>query len=432
MADEILSGLQRPVIPPRAYRVEDFGAVGDGQTDDRAAIQKTINVANREGGGRILLGFGKTYFCAGSLVLKSHCEVHLPENSRICFSSDPDDYTPLVLTRWEGTECFNYSPMIYAYQAENIALTGSGCIEGGDEIFREWRPLEKKHNKALREMGKAGVPLSQRVFGPGHYLRPSLVQFFGCQRVLLEGLSLRKSPFWMVHLVSCLEVTATGLDLESENLNNDGIDIESSGHVLVEKCRFQTGDDCIVIKSGRDEEGWRLGRPSQSILIRKNHISGHNALSIGSEMSGGVRKVLMTDNTLEKVRSALYFKSSTYRGGVVEDVSIKNTTVGHSEKGLIRFVTNYQGQSDGQNFPVFRNFTIEDLKAREVGEVFEIKGHPQEPIRDVTIRRVEVENLTGQRDITDQDLCLAVAQNYAERITLEEVTLAGKPIRVVE
>ena len=424
----LIDAIEEPHIPSRRFQVEDFGAVADGKTDSRPAIMEAIRVANKTGGGRICLGKG-SWFCKGPLHLLSNIELHLKEGATLVFSEEPKAYLPHVLTRWEGTEVYNYSPFIYAYQAVNVAVTGQGVLNGNTRnTFGTWREKQQPGKKRLREMGAQQVPVYRRVFGEGHYLRPSMIQFFACSQVKVEGITIIDSPFWVVHLVATTHAAVRGITVDSRRLNNDGVDVESSSNVLIEHNRFTTGDDAIVIKSGRDQDGWRIGRPSERIVIRNNFMEGHNALAIGSEMSGGVRHVFMEDNELGHVRGSLYFKANQDRGGVVEHIWIRNITIRHSQKPLIQFRTNYTGQRSGGHNPVFRKFTLENITAHSVGELLYIHGLPDEPIRHITLSnvhgihsRLEAEALKNARLIDTEHSCI-------KEMHLDNVSLQGQPV----
>lgn len=426
----IVASIHSPNIPDRIYYIADFGGVADGQTDARPAVMEAIGKANKEGGGKIVIGEG-TWFIKGPIHLLSNVELHLEKGARLKFSGNPDDYLPQVLTRWEGTELFNYSPFIYAYQAVNVALTGEGVLDGNtEEGFANWLPKQKEAQDRLREMGDNQSPVFERVFGKGDYLRPSMIQFFSCSNVEVEGITIVDSPFWVVHLVASYNVQVRGINVDSRRLNNDGVDVESSSNVLIENNRFTTGDDAIVIKSGRDGDGWRLGRPSERIVIRNNYMEGHNALAIGSEMSGGVRDVFMENNVLGDVRGSLYFKSNKDRGGIVENIWIRDIKVEKSQRPLIQFRTNYHGLRHGGHIPVFRNITIENVLVQDVGELIYIHGLEEEPIDNILVRNVHGDKSRFEGDELNKALEIDVHGTHITNLTLENVTLNGKIVSV--
>lgn len=428
----LIASIQEPAFPAEKYFIENYGALPDGKKDARPAIQKAIQAANKAGGGTVILNKG-VWFCKGPVHLLSHVELHLKDGAELLFSEDPNDYLPAVLTRWEGTELFNYSPFIYAYQAINVALTGKGVLNGNTvNTFGTWRGKQGKDKYDLRIMGEQQVPVHERVFGEGHYLRPSMIQFFSCTQVKVEDITVIDSPFWVVHLISTHNATVRGITVDSRRLNNDGVDIESSSNVLIENNRFTTGDDAIVIKSGRDQDGWRIGRPSERIIIRNNYMEGHNALAIGSEMSGGVRNVFMENNELGKVRGSLYFKSNQDRGGIVENIWIRNITVEYSEKPLIQFRTNYSGQRNGGHNPIFRNISIENVTAQHVGSLIYIHGLQEEPIDQILIRNVHGIQSRLEKDALQKALTINSGETFITNLQLENVTLNGQALEQQE
>ncbi|TVR09170.1 MAG: glycoside hydrolase family 28 protein [Planctomycetota bacterium] len=430
---QLVAAIAVPDIPARSFSVEQFGAVGDGDADDRPAIMAALAHAAAVGGGRVLLSGGRTWYSKGPLHLYSNIELHIAEGAVLRFSSDPNDYLPQVLTRWEGTEVFNYSPFIYAYQASNVALTGSGTIDGNaTDTFGTWRAQQNPGKQRLRQMGAEQVPVFSRVFGDGDYLRPSMIQFFACSQVLIEDVSVVDSPFWVVHLVASKDVTVRGIRVDSRRLNNDGVDIESTSNVLIENSHFQTGDDSIVIKAGRDNDGRRLARPSERIVIRNNFMQGHNALAIGSEMSAGVRHVFMENNQLGAVHSPLYIKSSTERGGIVEHIHIRNITVESSINPLIRLIMNYQRQTKGNHIPIFRHITMENIVAEQVADLFEFSGHEQEPLRHIHIRNVQVgATATVDDQVLSAGLVIDTAASHMRDSTIENISVGGKALPIV-
>ena len=199
----------------------------------------------------------------------SNINLFVDASTTLKFSGEPADYLPVVLTRFEGTLVYNYSPLVYAPRVSNFAITGSGTLDGsGSKVFAKWSGKEKKDQNKLRQLGNDTSPLNQRVFGAGHYLRPSMIQPFNSTNVLIEGVTVKDSPFWVIHPTFCSNVTVRGVRVDSTNANNDGCDPDSCADVLIEDCDFNTGDDCISVKSGRDADAWKVGKPSQRIAIR--------------------------------------------------------------------------------------------------------------------------------------------------------------------
>jgi polygalacturonase len=415
--DAILKRIVAPTFPARDFAVTDFGAVGDGRTDAHAAFAGAIEACASAGGGRVVVPAG-IFFCNGPIHLKSNVNLHVSEGATIRFSAEPDAYLPAVLTRFEGTLLYGHSPRIYARGQTNIAITGRGTIDGNArETLALMTSAKGKGNAGdLRKMGAEGVPVEQRVFGAGHWLRPSMIQPFECTNVLIEGVTIIDSTFWIVHPVLCRNVTVRGLKIDSNNANNDGCDPDSSADVLIENCDFHTGDDSIAIKSGRDQDGWKVGRPSENIVIRNCLMrSRHSALCVGSEMSGGVRNVFMEDCRLTDVSSVFYFKANLDRGGLVEHVRARRITAESAREGVVRFETSYHGYRGGNFPPSFRDFVIEDVTcARSAAYGIYVEGVSAAPIRDVTVRRVTVES-------AKEPLWL----RHAEKLQLEHVKING-------
>ncbi|MBO0829002.1 MAG: glycoside hydrolase family 28 protein [Streptosporangiales bacterium] len=416
-AADVAARIHDPVIPRRDYVVTDYGAIGDGRTDARPAIMAAIDAANQDGGGRVVLPPG-TWFTDGPVHMKSNVELHVEKGATLLFTDDTDAYLPQVFTRFEGTELYNYSPLIYGRDVTNVAVTGEGTIDGNAEHgFAPWRDLQTPAQNKLREMGATGVPVDQRVFGKGDFLRPNMIQFVNATNVLLEGYTAVDSPMWVNHVLYSTNVTVRDVHVDSHRLNNDGIDVDSSDDVLIEGCAFDTGDDSVAIKSGRDQDGWRVGRPSTDVIVRDNQMTGQNALAVGSEMSGGVSNVFMEDNTLVDVASAIYFKSNPDRGGYIEDVWVRDIKVGDADE-LLRFQTDYKGWR-GELHPVtYRNFYLQDITAKHVNVGIDATGHDLgPPISNVRVRDMKV-------DRADTPLIL----RNVEGLVLEDVRMNGEQL----
>ncbi|MBE2215593.1 MAG: glycoside hydrolase family 28 protein [Opitutaceae bacterium] len=346
------------------------------------------------GGGTVTVPAGD-WRLDGPIMLKSNVRLHLEEGARLHFSTHADHYLPLVLTRWEGTELFNYSPFIFAYQCTNVALTGPGVIDGhGTTTFAAWRDRQKPAQRRLRDMGGLGTAVHERIFGPDQWLRPSFVQFFGCTNVLIEGVTHVDSPFWCLHTIACHNVTVRRVRVDSIRINNDGVDIESCSDVLIEDCELRCGDDCIALKSGRDQDGWRLGRPTENVVLRRIRMEAPttgSGLAIGSEMSGGVRAIFGEDIQIGRAPVALNIKGNLDRGGCVEQVHLRRFAVEKADT-FILFTTAYQGYRGGQHPPVFRDFDIEEASCRAAVVPIHAVGVPDAPLQDIHLRRVAVEH----------------------------------------
>src|SRR5215471_1832961 len=255
----ILDRIKPPIFPGRDFNVIQFGAVANAGTDSTEAISKAIAACHDAGGGRVVIPSGE--FLTGPIRLKSRVNLHLAEKSVLKFVTDSRRYLPIVFTRWEGTELMNYSPFIYAFEEQDLAITGTGTLDGqADEThWWNWRSSQAAARQRLVELGAKGAPVSERVFGEGSNLRPNFIQPYRCRNVLIEGITIHNSPMWEIHPVLSTNVTVRGVNISSHGPNNDGCDPESCRDVLIERCTFDTGDDCIALKSGRNDDGRRVG-----------------------------------------------------------------------------------------------------------------------------------------------------------------------------
>jgi polygalacturonase len=415
-AEEIVRSIRLPQIPDREYVITDYGAQAGGAVDARPAIMTAIKRAAAEGGGRVRIPPGK-WLSRGPIHLASRINLHLAEGATLLFAPEARHYLPVVLTRWEGTEVYGYSPLIYAFEVRDVAITGKGTIDGnGASEFLTWIPKAEPDFQRLRRMGAEGTPVAKRIFGEGTHLRPSIIQFFRAERVLLEDYTLLNSPFWVNHLVYTDHATLRRVRVESHHANNDGVDVDSSRYVLIEHCWFRTGDDSVVVKSGRDRDGRDIGRPSEHVVVRHNDMGGEDGIALGSEMSGGIRHVYFTDNVLRKGASAIRFKANLDRGGTVEHIRVRNFTV-EAFDNLFWFQLDYPGQLGG-NFPsTYRDIVFENFTVERAGTVFNGDAPAAAPLRDVTLRNVQIK----QADRT------FVLKNV-EGLKLENVRIGGQRV----
>jgi polygalacturonase len=352
----ILRRICPPRFPRRQFPVTRYGAKGDGVTDCTAAFAQAIAACHRAGGGRVVVPPGN--FLTGAIHLRGNVELHVGDGAAIRFSPDPAKYLPVVLTRWEGTECYNYSPFIYAYGQRNVAVTGRGTLDGQARLgpWESWYASggpQGADQRELRRLGSIGAPLDQRLFGPGHYLRPKMVQFYRCENVLVSDVTIVDPPMWTIHPVLSRNVTVRNVTVHSTLYNTDGCDPEASSYVHVTGCRFDTNDDCVAVKSGRDEDGIRVGVPSTNIVIERCAFAGRwGGVTIGSEMSGGVRNVFARDCTVNPVdfpgkypvKYPLYIKTNKLRGGVIDGVHLRDITGTRVEREALYVILNYNNQ----------------------------------------------------------------------------------------
>lgn len=390
-AQKIIDNIEAPTFRDVDYYVD---APADGVTDVREAIQAAIDLCSYENGGRVILRPGK-YFSKGPIVLKSDVNLHLEEGAEILFSPDPADYLPGMITIWEGTELINYCSPIYAYHCENIAITGKGILNGqaSKGAFSTMKHQHSEQQLALRTMAWNKVPVQERDFGAGSTLPPAMLQPWGCTKVLLEDFHLTDSPFWCIHPVFCDNVIVRGVSIDSQNLNNDGCDPESTSNVLIENCNFNSYDDAVAIKAGRDKEGWKTGRKSRNIVIRNNYFdSGSAVVCIGSEMAAGVENVYIYNIKAPACKTGLSLRGSRDRGGFIRNVYLEGMQVDSVASALIRLNDRYWEQMGGKKTPIFENITVRNCSAvKSDAGAIAITGREDKPISNVLLENVVVE-----------------------------------------
>ncbi|MBJ6121976.1 glycoside hydrolase family 28 protein [Sphingomonas mollis] len=405
-ADRIARRIRMPRIPRHRESVAAHGGKGDGRTDCTAAIAAAIAACVAAGGGQVVLPPGTCM--TGPIRLRSRVALHVPAGTVLRFIPESERYLPPVLTRWEGVELMGYHPLIYALDEEDVAVTGGGTIDGGADD-RHWWPWKGPWNgryddtpererqatdrTRLFAMAEAGVAVGERVFGRGSRLRPPLFQPYRCRRVAMEGVTVNGSPFWLLHPVACRDVTFRGVTCASHGPNNDGCDPESCTDVLIEDCIFDTGDDCIALKAGRNADGRRLAMPCENVVIRRCTMrEGHAGVAIGSELTGGIRHVHVEDCMMNSPSLArmLIVKTNGYRGGIVEDIRLRRITVGHVETALIQLWMIYEEGDGGTHVPVIRDIGIADCTVGDVGRVLAIVGRPDSPVTNVRIDRLRL------------------------------------------
>lgn len=391
------------IFPQRDFNISKYGAVADGKTNNSKAIAKAIAACNRAGGGRVIVPAGE--WLTGPIHFKSNVNLHLEENAVLRFTDNPQDYLPAVPTSWEGMECYNYSPLVYAFECENIAITGTGTLKPIMDNWRKWFRRPKPHMDALAQLytlASTDVPVEQRQMAVGeNNMRPHLIHFNRCNNVLLDNFKIRESPFWTIHLYLCNGGIVRNLDVYAHGHNNDGVDVEMSRNILVEECIFDQGDDAVVIKSGRNQDAWRLDTPSENIVIRNcKIISGHTLLGIGSEMSGGVRNVYMHDCAAPDSVFRLFFaKTNHRRGGFIENIHMENVTAGKMQR-MMEVDTDvlYQWRNLVPTYEE-RITHIEGLHAKNITcqraeAIYDLKGDARMPIKNITLTDVHVEEVT--------------------------------------
>jgi len=416
---EILSRIVPPHFPARDFVITKYGATDGG--DASTALVKAIDACARAGGGHVIVPKGD--YLTGPIRLRSHVDLHIDAGATLRFSQDPSRY-PLTLTRWEGVELMNYAPMIYAADCEDVAITGEGTLDGQADETHWWNwkaekepKLQNDDRNALFKQNDDGVPVAQRVFGAGHFLRPTFIEPFRCRNVLIEGVTIRNTPFWALHPTLSTNVTIRRVTVISHGPNNDGCDPESCRDVLIEDCIFDTGDDCIALKSGRNADGRRINMPIENVVIRGCRMNnGHGGITVGSEISGGARNIFAEKNRLDspELERGLRVKTNSARGGVVENIFARDIEIGNVKLAPIEIDLRYMSES-GDFPPTVRNIVVERMHSAHSQHGLFIVALKQTPLRGVVVRDSAFRGVTnghvieGVVDLTLTDVIVETA-----------------------
>ncbi|HVU36771.1 MAG TPA: glycoside hydrolase family 28 protein [Opitutales bacterium] len=411
----ILARIHAPEFPARDFLITDYGAKADGSTDCTDAIRRAIEACHAAGGGRVIVPQG--VFLTGAVHLLSNVNLHLDDGATLKFSADPAKYLPVVLTRFESIECLNYSPFIYAYGQHDIALTGAGTLDGsaGPGVWWNWlrgpdgqslpAAPQKADSTLLGNLVAQGQPPEQRIFGAGHFLRPNFIQPYRCENVLIEGVTIRNSPMWEINPVLCSNVIVRGVNIQCPGgPNNDGCDPECSRDVLIEDCTFNTGDDCIAIKSGRNDDGRRVGVAAENIIIRRCAMQdGHGGVVIGSEVSGGVRNVFAEDCRMDSphLERVLRVKSNAVRGGTMENIFLRNIAVGQVAEAVVTVDFRYEEGANGPWRPVLRNVVLDHVACQSSPRVLYVLGFPAATIDGLHFENCDFRGLNSPEVVVD-------------------------------
>lgn len=441
LAPRVGAALTQPVapVPPAPPRIPefrasltDFGAVPDGETLNTAAFERALTVLAERGGGTLLVPPG--VWLTGPIRLRSRINLHLEAGAIIQFSRDHSLY-PMRVFDARGERQVDTTSPLSGDKLEDVAITGAGVIDGGGDAWRlvkkskvtegfwknlvafggvlnsradEWWPSQAGHDgaAAIRTLERSGS-LNPADYEPYRvFLRPRLLRLLECRRVLLEGVTFRNAPNWTLHPWLCEDVIVRDVKVFNDRWaqNSDALDIESCRRVHVTGCIVDTGDDGLCLKSGINESGRRIGVPTEDVLIENCTVyDGHGGFTIGSEMSGGVRNVLVRNCTFLGTDLGLRFKTARGRGGVVENIHIRGIRMTGIVGSAIDF--NFFYFSEGQatapvppvtsGTPVFRNILFEDIVSRGSKSAFTLRGLPEMPLRDITFRDVSLSANTG-------------------------------------
>lgn len=396
------------------YNVRSFGAIGDGSVKDTDALQTAIDTCAEHGGGTVYVPAG-TYL-TGSLRLRSRLTLYLEAGATLLFSRDFEDYPP-VPTRWEGVECYGFSPLIYGRDLHDVTLAGRGTLDGQGRIwwhiFAQRRQQGRISPETAFERRLAELNPGYETAGSGgggremQFLRPPLVQLINCANVRLEGLTHQNSPFWNTHLVYCDNVSIHNVTFKNpaDTPNTDGLDVDSCCNVRISDCTFDVGDDCLVLKSGIDEDGRRVGKPTENVTISNcTMLHGHGGVVIGSEIAGSVRNVTISNCIFLGTDRGIRLKARRGRGGIVENIQVNNIVM---KEVLCPIVMNlfyrcgaspedmafsHAPQPVTEKMPVFRSITLTNIMAKDVRAAAGFfYGLPEMPIQDLNLHDLRIE-----------------------------------------
>lgn len=408
-----------PVIPDYTVDIKQFGAKEGAKELCTDAVKAAIEHCAQRGGGRVVFPKGK-WLC-GAIHMKSNIELHFEEGSNVLFSKEKTDYLPVVYTSFEGIRCYNYSPLIYGYRLKNVAITGSGVLDGNGSEWWSWKINDDGIN-AIYTACMNNSPVEERVYGEEKYgLRPCFLQMAECEDVLIEGITLKNSPFWTVHPVWCDRVTVRSLTLINpfKSPNTDSINVEACNTVLVENCNILGGgDDIYTLKSGRGTDGWEVGKPCENILIRNCCAFDTNGggIVIGSEMSGGVKNVLAENCVFKNIMNGLKIKSKKGRGGYVKNIEYRNITAENVRFGInVTLKYAYDDQfagNDLEQMPEIENIHYENIMCDNAQNPVLIQG-----VKDCHIRNVSMNNVTAK------NCDLPIAAEYTDNIEMCNVAV---------
>lgn len=390
------------------FPITDFGAVQGNQEKISQAIEKAIDQANKAGGGMVIIPEGE--WITGKIHLKSNVNLHLNNGAVLLFSDNPKDYLPPVHTTWEGMECFNYSPLIYAYECQNVAITGEGELKAKMDVWEKWFTRPPAHMNSLKRLYNLAAkdrPVEERqMVGDSANLRPHFIQFNRSENILVEGITITNSPFWVIHPYLSKDIIIRNVKVKAHGHNNDGVDPEMSQNILIENCIFDQGDDAIAVKSGRNQDAWRLNTPTKNLVIKNCTVkNGHELLAIGSELSGGIENVFVDScEVLEgaKLNHLVYIKTNERRGGYVKNIHVSNIKSGKIDKGILGIETDvlYQWRdlvpTYERRLTPIEDIFITNVVAKNVDFISHINGNQEVPVKHIQLKNIKVDSIREQ------------------------------------
>ncbi|MBR4957131.1 MAG: hypothetical protein IKZ31_05180 [Lentisphaeria bacterium] len=415
-AQIIVDNICLPRIPDSSIRAQCSPFA-----DIRQAVNEAVRECSATGGGRVIIPAGH-YRCEGPIRLASCVDLHLEDGVFIKFSCKPEHYLPVVPSRWEGVEVYNYSPMIYGTDLHDVAITGRGVICGGRELWHllEARQMESKDRVRQLELNK--VPVEERICGDKEFLRPPLIQLRNSQRLLFEGFTCIDAPMWMLHPLYSSHITIRHINMDSMYVCNDGVDVDSCEDVVIENSHFRNGDDAVVLKSGRDADGLRVNRPCRRVVVRNCvfHECMHG-FAIGSELSGGAEDVYIHDIHMECIeRQALSLKSAPGRGGVIWRIYIADMEIDRTDDHAISIVSEYPGSRFGEEKTCYRDMEFRHIHCSYAANGLYLEGSGEFPLENILLEDVTIDRA---------DQVLDAAQNTGTTI-FRNVSVNGSAINL--
>lgn len=446
--------------------ITKFGAVSDGKTLNTAAVNNAIDACNKKGGGVVMVPAG--LWLTGPVVIKSNVNLYLAAGATLLFTADKSQY-PLVKGNWEGIPQMRNQSPVSATGATNIAITGNGIIDGNGDVWRAVKNDKLTESQWKKKIASGGVlsddkktwypseafKTASKMTNPGQisadkdeayyqgikdFLRPNLVLFSECKNVLLEGVTFQNSPAWCLHPLLCENLTVRNVFVKNPwyAQNGDGIDAESCKNVLIENSIFDVGDDALCMKSGRDAEGRKRGRAIENVIIRNCTVyAAHGGFVIGSEMSGGAKNMWVSNCTFVGTDIGLRFKTTRGRGGVVENIFIKDIYMKDIPGEAILFDMYYMAKDPvplagekrelppvefktvDESTPVFKNFFISNVYCNGAQKGIFVRGLPEMHVKDIVLENMV---LQAQKGIDVQE---------ASNITFRNITIISADTKPV-
>ncbi len=428
---------KRPVFPDNYFDIRDFGAKEGGEVKCTEAIQRAIVHAANNGGGYVIIPKGK--WLTGAIHLDNNISLYLDKDAELVFSQDPKDYLPVVFSRHEDVECYKYSAFIYANNKTNIAITGAGTLNGQGKTWWDYKTKKKESEVLLYEMGKNNVPVEKRIFDgtDGRELRPAFFQPMNCTNVLVEGVTFLFGAFWTITPTYCDNVIIRKVKIITygdlgDTPNGDGVNPSSSKNVLIEDCEFSTGDDCIAIKAGRDNDGLRVNKPCENIIIRNcKGLIGHGGIVIGSETSGGIRNIFAENCQFYGTDRVVRIKTTRGRGGIIENMWFKNLSGDSIQKEALRINMRYNPQGPlverlpaqpvTKSTPIIRNINFENIKiTNSKNYSIELLGLPEMLMENISFKDIYLSSTKG------------INLSDVNNISFKNIFISSKELPVVE